>query len=96
ANEFIAGIHSIFNVRSAQIRSTQEINDLQFQTEFNQGSADQSIVNKWNWNFWGYADLPALKNHVSLRGRGFWQDNLIRIQLLDGELTRFALPGVKV
>ncbi|KGQ70191.1 hypothetical protein OA57_07625 [Chelonobacter oris] len=82
ANEFIAGIHSIFNIRSAQ-----EVAGLQ---------QAQIAANIWNWNFWGYADIPSLRSLVGLRGRGFWQDNLINIQLLDGELSRFALPGVRV
>ncbi|MGR6981340.1 YdbH family protein [Testudinibacter sp. P27/CKL/0425] len=82
ANEFIAGIHSIFNIRSAQ-----NVTGLQ---------QAQAIANIWRWNFWGYADIPSLRSVVSLRGRGFWQDNLIKIQLLDGELNKFSLPGVEV
>lgn len=82
ANEFIAGIHSIFNIRSAQ-----DVTGLK---------SSQIKANIWNWNFWGYADIPSLRNMVSLRGRGFWQDNLIHIQLLDGELDRFKLSGVTV
>ncbi|MGR3808115.1 YdbH family protein [Pasteurella testudinis] len=82
ANEFIAGIHSIFNIRSAQ--------------EVPSRLSAAAATNRWNWNFWGYADIPSLRNVVSLRGRGFWHDNLINIQLLDGELGRFALPGVQV
>ncbi|TNH03402.1 YdbH family protein [Testudinibacter sp. TR-2022] len=81
ANEFIAGIHSIFNIRSAQ-----EVVRL----------SETSATNRWNWNFWGNAKIPSLKSAVNLRGRGFWQDSLLNIQLLDGDLQRFALPGVQV
>ncbi|TNG93256.1 YdbH family protein [Pasteurellaceae bacterium USgator11] len=81
ANEFIAGIHSIFNIRSAQ-----EVIQL----------SETSATNRWNWNFWGNAKIPSLKSAVNLRGRGFWQDSLLNIQLLDGDLQRFTLPGVQV
>lgn len=78
AYEFIAGIQSIFKVRSAS------------------GVTSPAVANLWQWKFWGSAGVKVLGSQLSLQGRGQWQDNRIDIHQFDGQMTAFALPGVKV
>ncbi|MBE2894680.1 intermembrane phospholipid transport protein YdbH family protein [Spirabiliibacterium falconis] len=78
ANEFIAGIQSLFKVRSGD------------------GVSTEHIANMWQWKFWGSAGVNVLHNTVSLQGRGQWQDNRIDIKQFDGQMTAFALSGVRV
>ncbi|MBE2895272.1 hypothetical protein HPC38_00030 [Pasteurellaceae bacterium HPA106] len=78
AYEFIAGIQSIFKVRSAS------------------GVTSPAVANLWQWKFWGSAGVKVLNNQLALQGRGQWQDNRIDIHQFDGQMSAFALPGVKV
>lgn len=82
ANDFITGIYSMFNVHTSQNTSSLQ-----------QAHATADI---WHWNFWGKANIPRLHNLVQLRGHGFWQDHLINIALLKGELDHIVLDGVVI
>ncbi|MDO4626449.1 MAG: YdbH domain-containing protein [Pasteurellaceae bacterium] len=80
ANEFIAGIQSIFSIRDEQ--------DL--------GLAKTKALNQWDWTFKGGGISKVLKTRFHFLGQGQWLGNRIDIQQLTGHTDNIQLGGMHI
>ncbi len=83
ANQFIAGVTSLFSLRTTAIWRNGEIL-----------SSDDS--NWWKWNFKGKAIVKALKSTINVNGKGAWQSDRVEIQQLQANMGQFHTSGIHV
>ena len=81
AHEFIAGIKSIFDIRDTK-------NHLK--------NTEAVVANHWEWTLSGKGMAKAVKAPVSLQGKGYWTNNHIEIQQLEGRLGEVNKAGVNI
>lgn len=81
AYEFIAGITSIFDIRSNHHPLYR---------------AKDFVANRWEWNLSGKGTAKALNTRVNIRGKGFWHNDRVEIQQLEGDLGAINTAGVKI
>ena len=81
AEEFIAGITSIFDIRSTD-------NPLYRTQDF--------VANSWQWNLSGKGIAKALNTSLNIRGRGSWVSDHIEIEQLEGYSGQINKAGVRI
>ncbi|HBO37731.1 MAG TPA: hypothetical protein DD638_03620, partial [Pasteurellaceae bacterium] len=81
AREFIAGIKSIFDIRDGQNRMRR---------------TEGMAANLWEWNLTGKGTSKALKTLINVQGKGFWLDNHVEIQQLEGYSGAIHTAGIKI
>lgn len=81
ADEFIAGIKTIFELRDPQ----QKLHN-----------AEQNADNRWDWTINGNARWNALKTPLNLQGVGFWQGDHIELNQLKVTSGKVQTNGIKM
>ncbi len=81
AYEFIAGITSIFDIRSNH-------NPLYRAQDF--------VANRWEWNLSGKGIAKALNTAVNIKGKGFWRNDHVEIQQLEGYSGAIHTAGIHI
>ncbi|OOF58938.1 hypothetical protein BKL49_05200 [Rodentibacter myodis] len=81
ANEFIAGIKTVFQLRDPQ----QKLRN-----------AERNAQNRWDWTIEGNARWNALKTPVRLKGIGFWQTDHIELNQLNASSDNIQTDGISM
>ena len=55
-----------------------------------------AIKDQWNWRFWGTSKVKALKNDLSIAGRGNWHNNIVALTEFKGDLGKIERNGVTI
>lgn len=80
ANQFIAGLVSVFNIQNTDLLITDEAN----------------LANHWQWRLWGNANSRSLGTRLKISGQGNWHNDNIRVQQLNANLDPFKLGGTNL
>lgn len=63
---------------------------------FQDSVEENAIKDQWNWRLWGSSQVKALKNKLTIAGRGNWHQDLVTLTEFNGELGKIRTPNLTI